>query len=151
MKRLLQTPPTPPSPARASPPGAPAIPTRTWLICGLLLFSTVLNYLDRQVLSLAAERVIAEFHLDHRGFGEIVSSFRYSYAMAQLFGGWVVDAFGPRAVFPIAVALWSAAGFGTAWAQGFNGLRACRFALGMGEAYNWPCARKTTRQLLEPR
>lgn len=151
MKRRSQTLPTLPNPDCASSPVAPAIPTRTWVVCGLLLLSTVLNYLDRQVLSLTAERVIAEFHLDHRGFGEIVSSFRYSYAIVQLFGGWLVDAAGPRIVFPIAVALWSAAGLGTAWAQTLGGLRTSRFALGVGEAFNWPCSLKTTEQLLEPR
>ena len=94
---------------------------------------------------------MAEFHLDERGFGEIVSSFRYSYAMVQIFGGWVVDAAGARVVFPVAVALWSAAGFGAAFAHTLGALRSCRFVLGIGEAYNWPCSLKTTEQLLEAR
>jgi MFS transporter, ACS family, hexuronate transporter len=124
---------------------------RTWMVCGLLFLATVLNYLDRQVLSLTAEHVMAEFHLDQEHFGEIVSSFRYSYAAVQLFGGWLVDAAGPRLVFPLAVGLWSAAGICTGWSQTISGLRGCRFALGVGEALNWPCALKTTEQLLEPR
>ncbi|MCU1258993.1 MAG: sugar phosphate permease [Bryobacterales bacterium] len=143
MKTRLPTLPTLPRPAGAN--------RRAWLVCGLLLLATILNYLDRQVLSLTAERVIAEFHLDHRGFGEIVSWFRYSYAAVQLLGGWLVDALGPRLVFPLAVAFWSAAGMGTAWVHTLGGLRACRFALGIGEAFNWPCSLKTTEQLLEPR
>jgi len=127
------------------------IPRRTWLICGLLLLATVLNYLDRQVISLTAEQIMAEFHLDRQQFGEVVSSFRYSYAAVQLFGGWVVDAAGPMLVFPIAVALWSAAGISTGWSQTIGGLHRCRFLLGVGEALNWPCALKTTEQLLQPR
>lgn len=124
---------------------------RLWLVCGLLLLATVLNYLDRQVLSLTAERVIAEFHLSRESFGGVISSFRYSYAAMQLVGGFLVDAFGPRMVFPLAVAFWSAAGIGTAFTQSIGALRGCRFALGIGEAFNWPCALKTTERLLEPR
>lgn len=143
--------PTPPNLAGAKSNFVCGVSRRTWLVCGLLLLATVLNYLDRQVLSLTAEHVIAEFRLDHRGFGHVVSSFRYSYAAVQLFGGWLVDAAGPRLVFPLAVALWSTAGFGTAWVRTIGGLCSCRFALGAGEAFNWPCALKTTEQLLNPR
>jgi ACS family hexuronate transporter-like MFS transporter len=123
---------------------------RKKLLFLVLLFATILNYLDRQVLSLVAERVMAEFHLDRRGFGEILSSFRYSYAALQFFGGWLVDAIGPRIVFPLAVGFWSFAGLGTAFSQSMAGLRGWRFALGIGEAFNWPCALKTTGQLLAP-
>jgi ACS family hexuronate transporter-like MFS transporter len=112
--------------------------------------ATVLNYLDRQVLSLTADRVIAEFHLTHESFGGVVSSFRYSYAAMQFLGGPLVDAVGPGVIFPIAVAFWSAAGIGTAFARTIGALRASRFALGVGEAFNWPCALKTTERLLKP-
>lgn len=122
-----------------------------WLVCALLLMATVLNYLDRQVLSLTAERVITEFHLSHESFGAVLSSFRYSYAAMQFIGGFLVDAVGPRVLFPLAVAFWSAAGFGTAFVRSIVALRACRFALGIGEAFNWPCALKTTERLLQPR
>src|ERR1041385_7912460 len=81
-----------------------------WIICGLLLLSTVINYLDRQGLSLTAEKIIAEFHTDKAGFGELIAAFRFSYAGVQFFGGWIVDALGPRMVFPAAVGLWSCAG-----------------------------------------
>ncbi len=126
-------------------------PQRVWVVCALLLLATVLNYLDRQVLSLTAEKVMAEFHLDRQHFGDVVSSFRYSYAAVQLFGGWLVDAAGPRLVFPIAVAFWSAAGICTGLSRTMGGLLTSRFALGIGEAFNWPCALKTTEKLLEPR
>ena len=122
-----------------------------WWICILLLGATVLNYLDRQVLSLTAERLIAEFHIDKEGFGAVLSAFRYPYALVQICGGWIVDSWGPRAVFPGAVGLWSAAGMLTAWAPGLGWLSLCRGALGVGEAFNWPCALKTTERLLDER
>jgi ACS family hexuronate transporter-like MFS transporter len=134
--------------AGASTAVAPAV---KWWICALLLLATVLNYLDRQVLSLTAEQSMTEFHLDKQGFGQIIASFRYSYAAFQLFGGWIVDAAGARLVFPLAVGLWSAAGLMTAFTRTLGGLSACRFLLGVGEAFNWPCALKVTERLLEPK
>ena len=123
----------------------------TWVVCGLLLGATVLNYLDRQVLSLTAERIIAEYHTDKAGFGELIAAFRLSYAAVQIFGGWIVDSFGPRMVFSAAVGVWSCAGILTGLAASFRQMWACRLALGVGEAFNWPCALKTTEALLEPK
>jgi MFS transporter, ACS family, hexuronate transporter len=130
-----------PKPHRPAAPGA-------WWICGLLLAGTVLNYLDRQVLSLTAEKIIADFGIDKEGFGHILSAFRYSYAVTQIAGGWLVDSVGARAIYPAAVGLWSLAGIATAFATSLGGLRACRFVLGIGEAFNWPCALKVTERLL---
>jgi ACS family hexuronate transporter-like MFS transporter len=124
---------------------------RKWWICVLLLGATVLNYLDRQVLSLTAEHVMQEFGLDKEGFGQVLGAFRYPYALVQVFGGWIVDAFGARYVFPAAVGLWSVGGMMTAFAPTLGALLVCRMVLGVGEAFNWPCALKVTESLLEPR
>ncbi len=122
-----------------------------WWVCSLLLLATVLNYLDRQVLSLTAERIIAEFHTDKEGFGGIIAVFRYSYAAVQFFGGWIVDAAGARLVFPAAVGVWSCAGLFTGLATTLPGMSYCRLLLGAGEAFNWPCALKVTERMLAPK
>jgi ACS family hexuronate transporter-like MFS transporter len=119
-----------------------------WFICALLLSATVLNYLDRQVLSLTAENIIGDFHTDKASFGTMIAAFRYSYAAVQFFGGWLVDALGARAVFPAAVGVWPCAGMLTAGAFSLPGMWTCRFPLGAGEAFNWPCALKVTESLL---
>ncbi len=121
-----------------------------WWLCILLLLATIMNYLNRQVLSLTAEQVMREFHLNEAGFGGVVAAFRYSYAGVQIVAGWVVDSMGPRMVFPAAVGLWSVAGALTAFAPGLGAISSCRLLLGAGEAFNWPCALKTTERLLEP-
>jgi MFS transporter, ACS family, hexuronate transporter len=122
----------------------------TWWICLLLLLATVLNYLDRQVLALTADRIIAEYGLTREQFGELLAWFRYSYAGVQIVGGWLVDSLGPRLLYPAAVGLWSTAGVLTAFTGTVGGLSACRFLLGAGEAFNWPCALKVTQRLLPP-
>ncbi|MPY88777.1 MAG: MFS transporter [Luteitalea sp.] len=124
---------------------------RTWWLCGLLFLATVLNYLDRQVLALTAENIMAEFDISKEGLGEIIAAFRYAYAVFQLAGGWLVDLLGPRALYPGAVGLWSAAGMLTGFAGTAGALWSLRFALGAGEAFNWPCALKVTQRLLPPK
>ena len=127
------------------------VPRTTWWLCGLLFLATVLNYVDRQVLALTAEKVIAEFSLTKEAFGEVISAFRYSYGAVQIAGGWLVDKYGPRVVYPLAVGLWSLAGILTASANSVRMLSGFRFLLGIGEAFNWPSALKVTHRLLPAR
>jgi len=103
------------------------------------------------VAALTAERIIGEFHTDKEGFGGIIAVFRYSYAAVQFFGGWIVDAFGARLIFPSAVGVWSLAGLLTGLATTLPGMSMCRLLLGAGEAFNWPCALKVTERMLEPK
>jgi ACS family hexuronate transporter-like MFS transporter len=76
---------------KVKPPGAVK-----WLVCGLLLLATVLNYLDRQVLSLTAEKIISEFHTYKAGFGELIAAFRFSYAAVQFLCGWLTGSSSAR-------------------------------------------------------
>jgi ACS family hexuronate transporter-like MFS transporter len=108
----------------------------------------MLNYLDRQVLALTADRVIAEFGLTKEGLGSIIGAFRFAYGIFQLLGGFLVDGYGPRIVYPVAGGLWSLAGILTGVASSVTLLYSFRFILGVGEAFNWPCALKVTQTLL---
>jgi len=127
------------------------VSSRTWWICGFLFLATVLNYLDRQVLSLTADKIIGEFGLTKEGFGKIIAAFRYSYGIVQIFGGFLVDAHGPRIIYPAAGGLWSLAGMLTGLSSSVAMLSSFRFLLGVGEAFNWPCALKVTQSLLPPK
>ena len=123
---------------------------RKCYICGLLHLATILNNLDRQVLSSTAEGVISEFHTDNEGFGAILASFRYFYAV-QFAGGWIVDAYGARLVFPAAVAFLSFASICSIFSPRLRALMICSFLRGVGEAFNWPCALNVTERLIEPK
>jgi ACS family hexuronate transporter-like MFS transporter len=126
------------------------VSARTWWICFLLFLATAIIYLDRQVLALTADRIIAEFGLTQEGFGHVIAAFRYSYGFFQIFGGFLVDAHGPGIVFPAASGLWSLAGLLTGLATSVSMLVGFRLLLGAGEAFNWPCALKVTNALLPP-
>jgi ACS family hexuronate transporter-like MFS transporter len=123
---------------------------RTWGICFLLFLATAIVYIDRQVLALTAPQIIATFHLNKEQFGRIIAAFRYSYGAVQIVGGFLVDAYGPRIVFPIASGLWSTVGILTGLVTTVGMLTGLRFMLGAGEAFIWPCSLKATNMLLEP-
>jgi MFS transporter, ACS family, hexuronate transporter len=125
--------------------------SKTWGICILLFLATAIIYLDRQVMALTAEKIIADFGLTKEGFGRVIGAFRTSYGISQILGGFLVDAHGPMIVFPAASGLWAFSGLLTGLAATVGMLTGCRFLLGIGEAFNWPCALKVTQELVPPK
>jgi ACS family hexuronate transporter-like MFS transporter len=112
--------------------------------------STVLNYMDRQTISLLREPISREYHLDDAGFGWVMSAFLLSYAFCQLPAGFLVDRWDVRRTYAGAVAWWSAAGVAAAFSPTLGVLLALRALLGVGESFNWPCALKVTGLVLPP-
>lgn len=121
-----------------------------WWICGLLLLATMINYMDRLTLTQTSKRVMEELKFGERGYGELESGFAYAFALGAILSGWMADRFNVRWLYPAALVAWSAAGFATGLVQGFVGLLACRFFLGLSEAGHWPCALRTTQRILPP-
>lgn len=123
---------------------------RTWTICGILFLATVLNYLDRQTMALCSPLITEEFALGNEQWGELLSAFRWTYALFQIPAGYLADRFSVRGVYAAAVGLWSAAGAAAAFVAGPHALAWTRRALGVGEAFNWPCALRVTANMLPP-
>lgn len=121
-----------------------------WWVCVLLLLASALNYMDRMALNQTAVRIKAALGIDNVWYGALESVFTVGFALGTLLGGWLVDRFGVRWVYPAAVLGWSAFGFATGFAPGYLALVACRFGLGLFEAGNWPCGIRTTRQVMPP-
>ena len=79
-------------PAPASSTISGAISKYRWTICGLLFFSTTINYLDRQVLSLTwKDHLVPEFHWNDNHYGTITALFSIFYAVSMLLAGRFVD------------------------------------------------------------
>lgn len=80
-----------------------------WLVCGLLFVALVVNYLDRQVLSLTWKNFIApEFGWTDADYGLITGVFSIVYAVSMLFAGKFVDFVGTKRGFMWAIGVWSA-------------------------------------------
>ena len=127
----------------------PARPTHwKWLVCGLLLFASMLLYMDRQTLPNVATRVTTEFNLKQEQYGDVEMYFGYAFAVGAFLWGCVADKWSVRWLYPALVLAWSAMGFLTGLVETYDGLLLCRTLLGFFEAGHWPCALKTTQRLL---
>jgi MFS transporter, ACS family, aldohexuronate transporter len=113
-----------------------------WWIVGLLFLSTVLNYIDRQTVSILAPVLQDQFHMSNEDYAFVVSAFLVSYTVMQAISGMVLDWLGTRWGFTLMFVWWSVAAALHRWAQGTRSLALFRFLLGMGEAGNWPGAVK---------
>ncbi len=119
-----------------------------WLVCGLLLFASMLLYMDRQTLPNVATRVTTEFKLKQEQYGDVEMYFGYAFAVGAFLWGCVADKWSVRWLYPALVLAWSAMGFLTGLVKDYEGLLLCRTLLGFFEAGHWPCALKTTQRLL---
>lgn len=136
--------------ARLTTPAVPRDATWKWLVCGLLLLATMLNYMDRLTLNLTAVEIKKEMKLSNEQYGQIEWVFGIGFAFGALLMGWSADRWTVRWLYPAAVLAWSAAGFATGFAQALLSLMFFRFMLGIFEAGNWPCALRTTQHILPP-
>jgi MFS transporter, ACS family, hexuronate transporter len=123
-----------------------------WWLTGVLFLATVLTYLDRQTIAVCKKSISAEFDLNNEQYGELVSSFRWCYALMQIPAGMMADRFSLRMTYGLAVGLWSLAGGAAAFVFrfGFPWLLATRGVLGMGETFNWPCASRIVANVFPP-
>jgi ACS family hexuronate transporter-like MFS transporter len=122
-----------------------------WGLCWLMFASTVLNYMDRQTVSLLQEPISAHFGItSEAAFGWVLAGFYLTYALFQVPAGYLVDRWDLRSCYAAAVAWWSLAAIATALAPSLGLLIVCRTLLGVGESFNWPCALRVTARVLPP-
>jgi MFS transporter, ACS family, aldohexuronate transporter len=132
-------------------PIPPAASGWAWGLCWLMFASTVLNYMDRQTVSLLREPIGATFGITAEAdFGWVLAAFYLTYALFQVPAGYLVDRWDLRWSYAAAVAWWSLAAAATAVAPSLGVLIACRILLGVGESFNWPCALRVTARILPP-
>ncbi len=104
----------------------------------LILMATTVNYVDRSNLSIVAAPLSRELKLNPVQMGHLLSAFAWSYALATLAGGFLVDRLGTRLVYGLAQLLWSAATFALAFTGGFASLFGLRLLVGLTESPAFP-------------
>jgi ACS family hexuronate transporter-like MFS transporter len=117
-----------------------------WVICTLLFFAATINYIDRQVIGILKPTLQAEIRFSEVEYSWIVFYFQCAYAIGLLGVGWVMDKIGTRKGFSLAVIVWSLAAMAHAMARSVAGFSIARFALGLGEAGNFPASIKTVAE-----
>ncbi|MBD3008910.1 MFS transporter [Streptomyces sp. 5-10] len=105
-----------------------------WTIVGFSALGLTIAYLDRAALSVAMPHMSDEFHISSAVQGVMLSAFFWTYALFQIPSGWLLDRFGPRVVYPIAVGWWSIWTALMAFARGVGSVVVFRLGLGIGEA-----------------
>jgi MFS transporter, ACS family, hexuronate transporter len=127
-------------------PGRTAIHPLRWWIGGLLFLSTVINYIDRQTLSVLAPFLKRDYHWTNTDFAWIVIAFRVAYAAGQTLSGRFLDRVGTRKGLSITVLFYSSVAMLTSFAAGLRSFCVFRFLLGAGESANWPGATKAVAE-----
>ncbi|MFM2082499.1 MAG: hypothetical protein RL380_1190 [Verrucomicrobiota bacterium] len=122
-----------------------------WVICALLFFACVVNYMDRQVLGLLKPKLTEIFHWSEKDYGLIAICFQASYAVGQVAFGPLMLRFGTKATYACSIVFWSLAAMAHALARSVFGFGVARVALGLGEAGNFPAAIKTVAEWFPPK
>ena len=130
---------------RGSPVRRP-ISNLRWWIGGILFASTIINYIDRQTLSLLAPYLKLEYHWTNTDYANIVIGFRVAYSVGQTVFGRFMDRIGTRRGLSLTVIFYSVVSMLTSLARGFYSFAAFRFLLGAGESGNWPAATKAVSE-----
>ncbi len=112
----------------------------------ILFLSTVINYIDRQTLSVLAPLLKAEYQWNNEQFGVIVIAFRIAYTIGQAVSGRFIDRLGTRQGLTITVVWYSIVAMATSLATGLRSFCTFRFLLGLGESANWPGATKAVSE-----
>lgn len=111
--------------------------TRTRLvILSLLAIGTMINYLDRTVLGIAAPEVSRDLGINAATMGIVFSAFAWTYAVMQIPGGMFLDRFGNKITYALSLVFWSVFTLLHGMTIGLKTLLLCRLGLGVSEA---PC------------
>jgi MFS transporter, ACS family, hexuronate transporter len=111
---------------------------RRWLIIGLIFCAIVLNYFDRQIVSVLKPTLKATFRLDDPGYALLANVFTVCYACMYPVAGWLVDRWGARSMMLTGVIAWSTACLGAGMTRTFGQFAFCRGMLGLAEPMAFP-------------
>ncbi len=121
-------------------------PTHARLLAlALITAGTLINYLDRTVISVAAPFLQKDLALDPIYMGLAFSAFSWTYAVSQIPGGILLDRIGVRLTYFLSVTTWSICTALHGLSTGLASLLSARLALGVAESPAYPCNSRVMR------
>jgi MFS family permease len=124
-----------------------------WVICGLLFFSTTVNYMDRQVISYLKDEVFCTpvaqggFGWTNSDYANVTTVFTGFYAGMTILAGWVIDKIGTKLGLALSLIVWSVFGILNAFVGSLTWMHMIvRSLFGIGEAGNFPASIKTVAE-----
>lgn len=121
-----------------------------WIILALLFLASVINFIDRQSLSILARTIQDELNITDLGYSTVVQLFLFAYMLSFFVVGWITDRLGIRISMTLFIAWWSLANMLTGLASSLRSLGAARFLLGAGESGLYTVAPKVVGELFPP-
>lgn len=127
------------------------IPRLRWWIAGLLFFSTVINYIDRQNLSFLARTIQNDLGISDLQYSGVLQAFLLAYTLTYIVAGAITDRIGARASMAVFIIWWSISDMLTALSRSLWSLGFFRFLLGIGEPGNYTAAPKAVSEWFPPK
>src|SRR5688500_8708919 len=118
-----------------------------WAILALLFLASVINYVDRQSLSILARTIQDDLKISDIGYSFVVQVFLFAYMLSFLVAGFITDRLGVRASMTLFIAWWSVVTRLAGFVTPLRGLAATRSLLGMGESGLYVVAPKVVSQM----
>jgi ACS family hexuronate transporter-like MFS transporter len=122
-----------------------------WWIAGLVFLSTVINYIDRQTLSVLAPRLTKELGITDIQYGWISQAFLIPYTVMYVVAGILLDRYGTKLIYGVAAAWWSVAAMLHAAVSSAFGFGSFRLLLGTAESANFVAAQKVAAEWFPPK
>lgn len=117
-----------------------------WVVAGLLAVASILNYIDRQALSILASTIQKDLGISNSGYAAVVQSFLFFYTVMYLLSGRIVDWLGTRRSESLFILWWALSNMCTSVVGGIVSLGVVRSLLGMGEPGNFTAAAKAVSE-----
>jgi len=122
------------------------IPHLRWYIAALLFLATVINYVDRQALSVVAPVLTKELNLSPVAYANVLQAFLWAYTVMYVVSGVIVDRWGTRLGLSVFMVWWSVSNMLHAFVSTATQLGVFRFLLGAGESGNFMAATKAASE-----
>ncbi len=126
-------------------------PRLRWHVAVCLFLATVINYVDRQTLSVLAPVLSDELKITNLEYSYMVQAFLIPYTFMYVPAGILIDRWGTRAGLTVSMAFWSVATALHATASNARHLMLYRFLLGVGESGNFLAAEKAVSEWYPPK
>ncbi len=122
-----------------------------WYIAALLFLSSVINYIDRQTLSVVAPALTKELHMTPVEYSNVLQAFLVSYTLMYVGSGFLVDRWGARVSLAVFMTFWSVSNMLHAFARTTFQLGIFRALLGLGEPGNFMAGFKAISEWYPPK
>src|SRR3546814_18222825 len=103
------------------------------------------------MLGLLAPTLGDELKWTENDYGNIVTAFQFAYALGFLLMGWLIDRFGPKIGYAIAISIWTVGHVAHGFASSVVSFMLARVFLGVGEAGPFPSVVRASSEWFPPK